>query len=114
MNEELNLVFKYSNVNKLSINFTKTTYMIISSARLRSYTHIPNIAHKTQIKYPGIYIDQTVHWGPLIQHINKLAKKKAIIQIKIIFCRSSYTEAVILFSHLSIPILSNHNLGQCM
>ena len=34
MNEELNLVFKYCNINKLSINFTKTTYMIISSARL--------------------------------------------------------------------------------
>ena len=28
MNEELNLVFKYCNVNKLSINFTKTTYKI--------------------------------------------------------------------------------------
>jgi len=33
MNEELNLVFKYCNINKLSINFTKTTYMIMSSAR---------------------------------------------------------------------------------
>ena len=116
MNEELNLVFKYCNVNKLSINFTKTTYMIISSARLRSYIHIPNIAHKTQIKYLGIYIDQTLHWEPQIQHINnKLAKKKKnYSQIKIIFCRSSYTEKVILFFHLSIPILSNHNLGQCM
>ena len=57
MNEELNLVFKYCNINKLSINFTKTTYVIISSARLRSYIHIPDIVHKTQIKYLGIYID---------------------------------------------------------
>ena len=54
--------------------------MIISSARLRSYIHIPNIAHKTQIKYLGIYIDQTLHWGPQIQHINnKLAKTKIAI-----------------------------------
>jgi len=45
MNEELNLLF------------TKTTYMIISSTKLRSYIHIPNVAHKTQIKYLGIYID---------------------------------------------------------
>ena len=80
MNEELNLVFKYCNINKLSINFTKTTYMIISSARLRSYIHIPDIVYKTQIKYLGIYIDQSLHWGPQIQHINnKLAKNTAII-----------------------------------
>ena len=75
MNEELNLVFKYCNINKLSINFTKTTYKIN----------------------------------------NKLAKINSnYSQITIIFCRSSYTETVILFFHLSIPILSNHNLGQCM
>ena len=66
--------------------------MIISSARLRSYIPIPNIAHKTQIKYLGIYIDQTLHWGPQIQHINnKLAKKKIIIiKIAIIHKLRSY------------------------
>ena len=80
MNEELNSVFKYCNINKLSINCTKTTYMVISSARLRSYIHIPNITHKTQIKYLGIYIDQNLLWGLQIQHINnKLAKNLAII-----------------------------------
>ena len=80
MNEELNSVFKYCNINKLSINFAKTTYMVISSTRLRSYIHIPNIAHKTEIKYLGIYIDQNLQWGPQTQHINnKLAKNIAII-----------------------------------
>jgi len=80
MNEELKLVFKYCIINKLSINLTKTNYMIISSTRLRSYIHIPNIAHKSQIKYLGIYIDQNLQWGPQIQHINnKLAKNIAII-----------------------------------
>ena len=82
MNGELNSVLKYSNINKLSVNFTKTTYVVISSARLRSYIHIPNIAHKTQIKYLGIYIDQNLHWEPQIQHINnKLANNIAIIGI---------------------------------
>ena len=38
--------------------------MITSSVSLRSYIHIPNIAHKTQIKYLGIYTDQNLHWGP--------------------------------------------------
>ena len=63
MNEELNSVFKYCKINRLSINFNKTTSMIISSARLRLYIHIPNIAHKTQIKYLDIYIAKTLHWG---------------------------------------------------
>ena len=80
MNEVLNSVYKYCNINKLSINFAKTTYMVISSTRLRSYIHIPNIAHKTQIKYLGIYIDQNLQWGPQTQHINnKLAKNIAVI-----------------------------------
>ena len=35
MNEELKLVFKYCIINKLSINLTKTNYMIISSTRVR-------------------------------------------------------------------------------
>ena len=74
MNEELNLVFKYCNINKLSINFTKTTYMIISSARLRSYIHIPDIVYKTQIKYLGIYIDPIHKWLPI---------KNSFVNIKI-------------------------------
>ena len=53
--------------------------MVISSTRLRSYVHIPNITHKTQIKYLGIYIDQNLQWGPQTQHINnKLAKNIAV------------------------------------
>ena len=53
---------------------------LVLSARLRSYIHVPNIAHKTQIKYLDIYIDQNLLWGPQIQHINHiLAKNIAII-----------------------------------
>ena len=55
--------------------------MIISSARLRWYIHILDIAHKTQITYLGICIDQTLPWDSQIQHINsKLAKNIAIIR----------------------------------
>ena len=60
MKKELNSVFKYCNINKLYINYSKTTYMVISSARLRSYIHIPNIAHvdldtSKQLYYSFIY-----------------------------------------------------------
>ena len=59
--------------------------MIISFASLRSYIHIPNIAHKTQIKYLGIYIGQNLHWGPQIQHINNtLAKHITIADLHVV------------------------------
>ena len=31
---------------------------------------IHNIERKSQIKYLGVYIDQNLHCGPQIQHIN--------------------------------------------
>ena len=80
MNEELKLVFKYCTTNKLSINLAKTNYMVISSSRLDGSLHIHNIERKSQIKYLGVYIDQNLHWGPQIQHINdKLVKNVVII-----------------------------------
>ena len=80
MNEELKLVFKYCTTNRLSINLGKTNYMVISSSRLNGSLHRHNIKRKSQIKYLGVYIDQNLHWGPQIQHINdKLAKNVGII-----------------------------------
>ena len=69
MNEELKLVFKHCNMNKLSINLAKTNYMVISSPRLNGSIHLHNIERKSQIKYLGVYIDQNLQWGPQIQHI---------------------------------------------
>ena len=51
MNEELKLVFKYCNINKLSINLAKTNYMVISSPKLNRSIHIHNTEGKSQIKY---------------------------------------------------------------
>ena len=50
--------------------------MVISSPKLRGSIHINHIELKSQMKYLGVYIDQNLHWGPHIQHINnKLLKK---------------------------------------
>ena len=58
----------------------KTNYMVISSSRLKGSLHIHNIERKSQIKYLGVYIDQNLHWGPQIQHINdNLVKNVGII-----------------------------------
>ena len=56
--------------------------MVISSPRLNGSIHIHNIERKSQIKklYLGVYLDQNLHWGPQIQHINnKLGKNVGII-----------------------------------
>ena len=80
MNEEFKSVVKYCTINKLSINFSKTNYILVSSSRLSGSINVNNIKIKSQIKYLGVYIDQHLHWGPQIKHINsKLAKNMGII-----------------------------------
>ena len=75
MNEEFKLVVKYCATNKLSINLSKTNYILVSSSRLSE--DVNDIKIQSQIKYLGAYIDQHLNWGPQIN--NKLAKNIGII-----------------------------------
>ena len=78
--EEFKSVVKYCAINKLSVNFSKTNYILVSSSRLSRSINVNNIKIKNQIKYLGVYIDQHLHRGPHIKHINnKLAKIRGII-----------------------------------
>ena len=67
MNEEFKSVVKYCAINKLSINFSKTNYILyilVSSSRLSGSVNVNNIKIKrlkSQIKYLGVYIDQHLH-----------------------------------------------------
>ena len=80
MNEEFKLVVKYCATNKLSINLSKTNYILVSSSRLNGSINVNDIKIQSQIKYLGAYIDQHLNWGPQIKHINnKLAKNIGII-----------------------------------
>ena len=56
MNEETKLVLKYCSINKLSVNFKKTNYMLITSKK-KIHLNIHNIDCKSYIKYLGIYLD---------------------------------------------------------
>ena len=79
MNEEFKSVVKYCAINKLFIKLSKTNYILVSSSRLSGSINVNNIKIKSQIKYLGVYIDQHLHWGPQIKHINnKLAKNRGI------------------------------------
>ena len=80
MNEEIKLVLKYCAINKLSVNFKKTNYMLITSSKKKIHLNIHNIDRKSYIKYLGIYLDEHLQWEPQIQHVNnKLAKNVGII-----------------------------------
>ena len=79
-NEEFNSVVKYCAIKKLFINFSKTNYMLVSSSTLSRSINVNNIKIKSQVKYLGVYIDQHLHCGPQIKHINnKLANNIGII-----------------------------------
>ena len=80
MNEEIKLVSKYCAINKLSVNFKKTNYMLITSWKKKIHLNIHNIECKSYIKYLGIYLDEHLQWESQIQHVNnKLAKNVGII-----------------------------------
>ena len=80
MNEEIKLVLKYCAINKLSVNFKKTNYMLVTSSKKQVHLNINNIERKSYIKYLGIYLDEHLQWEPQIQHVNnKLAKNVGII-----------------------------------
>ena len=81
MNEELTTIQRYCATNKLSINFRKTNFMIISSRKKVLHDiHIEKITQTDYIKYQGIYIDKYISWDQHINHVkNKIAKNTGII-----------------------------------
>ena len=82
INEELVNVVRYCTVSKLSINFKKTNYMIIASPRKKVSINVTacDIQHRSDIKYLGAFIDDTLKWDTHIQHVNnRLAKNLGVL-----------------------------------
>ena len=87
MKYELKLIYKYCALNKLSINFSKTNYILISSSRCHPRITIGNMEQKDYIKYlGGIYPDKYLNWQPQIQHINDRIVKNIGILTKLRYC----------------------------
>ena len=66
INEELENVLKYCKANKLSINFKKTHYMLITSPRKKVDVQVSacDIEQKSQIKYLSVFISDCLNWMP--------------------------------------------------
>ena len=86
MNNELEGIFHWLNANKLTLNVSKTHYMIFRSHRnkpLRSKELCINgtsIEFVEQTKFLGVYLDYCLSWEKHINHIkSKISKGMGII-----------------------------------
>ena len=84
VNSELQKVDEWMRYNKLSINYSKTTYMLINSNLSQSRNFKvkiidSEIKHTTCTKYLGVYIDQYLSWTDHIHNLEiKLPRSVAI------------------------------------
>ena len=82
LNRDLESVNRWFIANKLTLNTTKTEFMLIGSRqKLKTISRFPSLSindnpidQVTTTKSLGVYIDENLSWG---NHINKLAKKIA-------------------------------------
>jgi len=79
MNSELTKIKVWCDINKLSINFSKTNFMIVKSRQKRDFEvniKIENengtftfLERKDRIKYLGVLVDETVSFRHHISYI---------------------------------------------
>ena len=86
LNNELCKIVKWLNVNKISINISKSQYMIFQSSKKKSITKENlfingNMIRKVEsTKFLGVIIDSKLSWSEHIHHIkNKISKSIGII-----------------------------------
>ena len=87
MNKELNLVNDWLKVNKLSVNYTKSNYLLFTNTKHKHKFNI-NINGNTleQIKetnYLGVWIDDQLNWKKHLEMVHKKISKASYIITKI-------------------------------
>lgn len=82
LNHDLSNVYEWLSTNKLTLNMTKTAFMLIASRqKLSQFTESPSltinenaIEQVTSAKSLGVYVDQNINWEC---HIDNISKKIA-------------------------------------
>ena len=77
MNKELNKIDLWMKCNKLSINYSKTTYMLLSKKSLKSFLfklilNNNNIKRLEHVKYLDVLLDNKLNWKA---HVSSLCSK---------------------------------------
>jgi len=78
INNELNHISNWMKINKLTINYKKTEYIIATNKKSKPTLNLKIDENKinqiTSIKYLGVIIDDTLKWKPQVEKIcSKLA-----------------------------------------
>jgi len=78
VNSEMSKIDCWMRINKLSINYNKTKYMVISNKRQTCKGQVKIGKHEieqvAQITYLGVIFDNKLTWKPHMQHVcNKLS-----------------------------------------
>ena len=82
MNKELNLVNDWLKVNKLSVNYTKSNYLLFTNTKHKHKFNI-NINGNTleqikEINYLGVWIDDQLNWKKHLETVQKKYPKLLI------------------------------------
>ena len=128
-NIQINELFQWFCSNKLSLNASKTKYLVIRPKHLRydlkiydvyigntKLTRIGNDCDETSVKFLGIYLDENLTWKSHLSNVNNKISKAlfSIKQLKNIlptYCLRSLYNSLI-HSHLSYGILAWGNAPQ--
>ena len=84
VNNELVLITDWLKVNKLSINYSKSNYIIFTNSKLKQNLHIEmdgnNLGQINVINYLGVHLDNKLNWKKHLENVEiKLSKASHII-----------------------------------
>ena len=116
VNNELAKIVNWLKVNKLSLNLTKTNFMIFHPRQKKVNVNVPLTLENTVIKqvmetkFLGVLIDQHLSWKPHIDFVSKKISKSVGIIAKARFYLSSQTLMTLYYS-LVYPFLTYCNVA---
>ena len=116
VNNELAKIIIWLKVNKLSLNLTKTNFMIFHPRQKKVNVNVPLTLENAVIKqimetkFLGVLIDQHLSWKPHIDFVSKKISKSVEIIAKTLFYLSSQTLMTLYYS-LVYPFLTYCNVA---
>ena len=109
LNRELDKLFVWFSVNKLSLNLSKTNYILFRNCSADTDINICintiNVARVQSSKFLGIIIDENLNWKPHIQLVKSTLSKT----LSIIYKASkliNYEGMLTLYCSLFLPYLT--------
>ena len=88
-NLELSKVENWSRHNKLSLNLSKTNYLLIQNksrlekGKIKLKVNDSPLKQSSVVKYLGVYIDDNLNWSAHIQHLQKQVSRSTALLSKL-------------------------------